>query len=510
MFQFSATTPADCRRSRPRYLQPRMTALTTMLVAALVWQAIHAKPIKAEASNRPNVLIIMADDLNNDLGCYGHSLVQSPNIDRLAKRGVRFDVAYCQYPVCNPSRTSLLTGLYPEQTGVLTNAGKFRERLPGIVTLPELFKQNGYFVARVGKIFHYGVPLQIGTDGLDDPQSWQQIVNPIGIDRTSLEPIHTLQKGQYGGTLSWLKVDTDEKHTDELGADAAIELLEKHHPDKTGQPFFLAVGFYRPHTPYVAPAKYFDLYPREKIEPVMEIEGDRDDIPLAALADRPKQRELTVAQRKEIIQAYYASTSFMDAQVGRLLDAVDRLKLSDNTVIVFVSDHGYHLGQHGLWQKGDLFEGSVRVPLIFALPASANAGRSTKAIIEMIDIYPTLVELSALPKPNHLMGTSLLPILQDVSHGGKEAALTVAWSRAGTMHKELRGKKILGHSIRTARYRYTLWADGEYGHELYDYQNDPQELTNLADKPESHETVAALRTKLNQARERASQAVAGE
>ena len=249
------------------------------------------------AKAKPNVLFIAVDDLNNDLGCYGHPLVQSPNIDRLASRGMRFDRAYCQYPVCNPSRASLMTGLYPEQTGVLSNAGDFRERHPDITTLSQHFMNNGYFAARVGKIYHYGVPLQIGTDGKDDAASWNTVANPIGIDRTELDSVATLQKGKYGGTLSWRIVESrDDDHTDGKGALEAIRLIEKNHPDKTGKPFFLAMGFFRPHTPYVAPAHYADLYPLDKIDPVMEKPGDRDDIPPAALADRVHQRELSSGQ----------------------------------------------------------------------------------------------------------------------------------------------------------------------------------------------------------------------
>ena len=301
----------------------------------------------------PNILLITADDLNNDLGTYGHGLVQSPHIDRLAEQGVRFDRAYCQYPVCSPSRSSFLTGLYPEQTGVLTNQGQFRERLPDVYTLPQWFKNHGYFAARVGKIYHYNVPMQIGTDGMDDPESWSVTVNPRGIDREIHDRIHTLVPGQFGGTLSWLSVDIDEGlHTDELATEAALRIMEEHHPKRTGAPLFLAVGYYRPHTPFVAPDSFFAMYPIGEIQPLLEVPGDRDDIPVPALADRPRQRDLTLEQRQEIIQAYYASVSFLDAQVGRLLEALEAHDLADNTIIVFVSDHGYHLGHHGLWQKG--------------------------------------------------------------------------------------------------------------------------------------------------------------
>ncbi len=479
----------------------RSLLLAPLFLLLLITPSFAQTKTKA---TKPNVLFIAVDDLNNDLGCYGHPRVKSPNIDKLAKRGMLFHNAYCQYPVCNPSRSSFMTGMYPPQTGVLSNGGNFRKRLPNVVTLAQLFKQHGYFVARIGKIFHYGVPLQIGTDGKDDPKSWTKVINPKGIDRTKLDLVKTLQKGRYGGTLSWLNIKSkDTDHTDGKAASAAIQLLKKHHPKKTGKPFFLAVGFYRPHTPYVAPSKYFDMYPREKIQPLMEKKGDRDDIPPAALADRPKQRELTVAQRKEIIQAYYASITFMDAQLGRILEALNDMGLAENTIIVFVSDHGYHLGHHGLWQKGDLFEGSCRVPLIIADPRQKNKGQSTKALTEMLDMYPTLADLCQLPKPKHLKGKSLVPVLRDPKHKVRDAALTVAWSRGRRVKKKGKRQKILGYSIRTPRYRYTEWGGGKYGVELYDYKTDPMEYTNLAKSAEHKQVLARMQRLMAEVRKRA-------
>ncbi|QDU64016.1 Choline-sulfatase [Planctomycetes bacterium Pan216] len=479
-----------------------------MAVTVMVAGSIHGKTRAAEGKTkkpRKNVLFITIDDLNNDLGCYGDGLVKSPNIDALAKKGVTFDKAYCQYPVCNPSRSSFMTGLYPDQTGVLSNKDNFRDKNPNVTTLPQLFREHGYFVARVGKIYHYGVPTQIGTSGEDDPASWDQVVNPRGIDREVHEKIHTLQEGKFGGTLSWLNIESDDlEHTDGIGATEAIKLMETHDPKKTGQPFFLAVGFYRPHTPYVAPSNYFEMYPRNAIEPVMEKPGDRDDIPEAALPDRPKQRELTKEQRQEIIQAYYASVTYMDAQVGRLLAALKRLDLEKNTIVVFVSDHGYHLGQHGLWQKSDLFEGSARVPLIITDPNGKSGGETTEAITELVDLYPTLADLCRLPKPKHLKGRSLAPILEDPSQPGKEAALTVTVSR-GIRVKGPQGKRerVMGYSIRTPRYRYTEWGNGKNGRELYDYLSDPDEFTNLAEDPEHATTVEQMESLLKSAKKRA-------
>ncbi len=459
----------------------------------------HIRKASAHEQDKPNVLFIASDDLNNDLSCYGHGLVLSPNIDRLADRGVRFEHAYCQYPVCNPSRSSFMTGLYPDQTGVLSNGGDFRKKHPKLDTMPQHFRKHGYFVARIGKIYHYGVPTQIGTDGKDDPASWDLVVNPRGIDKEVEDKIHTLVPGSFGGTLSWLNVKSEDlQHTDGIGATEAIRLLEEHHPKKTGKPFFLAMGFYRPHTPYVAPPHYFDMYPVQKIKPVMEKEGDRDDIPLAALHDRRHQRELSVAKRKEIIQAYYASTTLMDSQVGRIIDALDRLQLRDNTIVVFISDHGYHLGAHGLWQKSDLFEGSARVPMIIVDPRKKTAGRPTKALAELVDLYPTLSELCGLPQANHVQGKSLVPVLDDPSRNIRRGAFTVTVSRGHQMHKSLPKKRIMGYTVRTPRYRYTEWGGGEYGAELYDYRNDPDEYTNLAMSAENEGTIRRLRKLLRE------------
>ena len=460
---------------------PRIRPWSHVLSIALIGcSALLATSCSHEPLS-PNILFIAVDDLNTDLGTYGHNMVLSPHIDRLAARGIRFDRAYCQYPVCSPSRSSFLTGLYPEQTGVLSNQGQFRERLPDTPTLPQWFKTHGYHTARVGKIFHYGVPREIGSDGMDDPASWLETVNPRGIDREVHDRIHTLVPNEFGGTLSWLSLDADEgRHTDELGAEAAIRIMEERHPDRTGTPLFLAVGFYRPHTPFVAPDSFFAMYPLDRIEPVLEQPGDRNDIPLPALADRPRQRALSLEQRREIIQAYYASISFMDAQVGRLIDALERLDLTDNTIIVFVSDHGYHLGHHGLWQKGDLFEGSVRVPLIVSIPAGGPWDTGTEALVELVDLYPTLVDLADLPPPGHLVGQSLRSILMLPDRLGHSSAFSVARSRAGWMHPEMQGRDVIGHTIRTLRFRYTEWNEGDEGVELYDYQNDPLELNNLS------------------------------
>ena len=469
-----------------------------LLPKFLVTLALILTVALTAAADRPNVLFIATDDMNCDLGSYGHPLVKSPNIDRLAARGVRFEHTYSQNPVCNPSRTSFMTGLYPEQTNINTNAGHFREFIPEVVTMAQHFRNNGYYVARIGKIYHYGVPDNIGENGNDDAPSWEEVRNPIGVDKVVEPNLNIIVPGESpGGTLSWLKVPSkDEEHTDGIGASYAIEMLDKNHPDKTGRPFFLAMGFYRPHTPYVAPEHYFDWYPKESIDPVMLHPNDRDDIPKAALPDRPNQLDLTVDERKEIIQAYYASISLVDAQVGRLLDALDDLKLADNTVVVFVSDHGYHLGAHGLWQKSDLFEGSARVPLIIASPfEDAARGETTKSLTELVDLYPTLSELCGIKAPSHVAGRSVVPVLQNPGQSIRDEAYSVTDCRTV---RRWDNSKFLGRSIRTDRYRYTEWDEGSFGVELYDYERDPEEFTNLAYNPEHADLMASLRRRLHE------------
>lgn len=456
---------AGHRLNRRTFLRAACAAMGT----AALGQTLKAP---AQGGKKRNVLFIIADDLNTALGCYGHPLAKTPNIDRIAARGLRFDRAYCQFPLCNPSRASMLTGLLPEATEIYTNGPHFRDRFPNIVTLPQAFKNAGYFTARVGKLYHYGVPGQIGEDGLDDPASWDTVVNPRGRDKAEEDKVFSLIPGRYGGTLSWMAADgTDEEQTDGIGATAAIKLMEEHRDE----PFFLAMGFYRPHTPFVAPKKYFDLYPTSEIE-APPIQRPRE--PEAAFwRAKPEQDKMTDAQRKEAIQAYLASITFMDAQVGRLLDALEGLGLEDDTIIVFTSDHGYHLGEHGLWQKRSLFEQAAQAPLIISAPDMKTSGESTKAPTELIDLYPTLTDLCGLPKPDHGSGVSLAPLMERADAKTRPAALTQEYRRRGRN----RDREFAGYSIRTEEWRYTVWDDGKEGIEMYNHTSDPEEMNNRAD-----------------------------
>lgn len=442
--------------------------------------------VSAHAATKPNVLFIAVDDMNNDLGCYGSEIVQSPNIDALAKRGLKFERAYCQFPLCSPSRTSLMTGLRPDTTRTFDLQYHFRQGLPDAVTLSQLFMNNGYYAARVGKIYHYGNPGDIGTNGLDDPASWQERINPAGRDKTVLEnDIIRLSKGGLGASISLLadKTGSDEEHTDGKVATEAIRLLETH---KDG-PFFLAVGFYKPHCPYIAPQKYFDLYAPDKITLPDIAAGFRNTVPKPALASTNPWPYVGVTpdEARQGKLAYYAAISFVDAQIGRVLGALDRLALRDNTIIVFWSDHGYHLGEHGLWFKQSCFEEDARVPLIIAPPQFKNAGQNCSRTVELLDIYPTLADLAGLPAPADLQGASLRPLLENPA---------AAWNRAAYTQVQRGG--FPGHSVRTERWRYTQWDFGNKGVELYDHENDPHELKNLADDPQFAPILAELQALL--------------
>lgn len=423
------------------------------------------------AEAKPNVLFLICDDLNCDLGCYGHPQVKSPNIDQLAKQGVRFQNAYCQFPLCGPSRASFMTGLYPDQTLIHRNAIYIREHVPNVQTMSQMFRKHGYFATRVGKIYHYNVPKHIGTSGHDDPYSWNQTFNPRGRDVDDEDKIFSLTPGSFGGTLSWLAAEgTDAEQTDGIAAEIAIQQLKKHAAQKT--PFFMAVGLFRPHTPYVAPKNYFDMYPTNKINVPQVPEGYLDTIPLPArksLLRKKNQVNLPDKLARQAIQAYYASITFADAQIGHILAALKETGLDDNTIVVFTSDHGYHMGEHGYWQKTTLFENAAHVPLIISGPGVTAKGQTTLSPAEMVDFYPTLAELCGLNAPASISGISQVPTLKDVTTSSRKAALT---------------QYANGYSIRTPGYRYTEWGEaGKEGVELYDHKTDTAEMKNLADDP---------------------------
>lgn len=457
------------------------------------------------AAEKPNVLLIVSDDLTNQtLGCYGSKICQTPNLDALARFGVRFDRAYCQFPLCNPSRASFLTGLRPDTIRIYENATQFRQTKPDAVSIGQTFQKAGYAVTRVGKLYHYGVPGQIGTDGLDDKPSWQSVINPRGRDKDDEDNnlIFTLNpngKGsaRYGGTLSWLASGgKDEEMTDGKIAAAVVGEIEKNRD----RPFFLACGFFRPHTPYVAPKADFDRYPPEGI-PLPTVPGGHVAAgPAPAFASQKKEQvdKLNDDLRRRTLQAYYASTSHMDRQVGVVLAALERLKLREKTIVVFISDHGYHLGEHDLWQKMSLFENSARVPMIVSAPGMAGNGRSTGRTVELVDLHATLADLCGLPIPT-TDGKSVKPLLIDPNAAWDKPAITQVSRGTPTTTGEQKPKGqpwFMGYSVRTERYRYTEWQTGVKGIQLFDYETDPRELRNLATDPNYTQTVQAMKALL--------------
>ncbi len=476
----------------------------------LISAAFFAFVVSSAAQPKFNVLHIVSDDFNCSLGCYGHAQVKSPHIDRLAATGVHFEKAYCQYPLCNPSRASFMTGMRPGSTKVYENSTHFRKALPDVVTIPQTFSNEGIFAARVGKLFHYGVPTQIGTSGFDDPPSWQQVINPIGHDKQVEDQIHTLKPGQFGGTLSWFSDPSEEPQTDAVGAAEAIKLIEA----KKDTPFYIAVGFFRPHTPYVAPAKYFEGYPIDRIQLATGPMKDAPGIPAAAYGSYKKEQDqLTDPMRREILQAYFAAVTFMDEQVGKVVAAVEHLGLREKTVIVFHSDHGYHLGDHGLWQKMSLWENTAHVPLIISVPGNANNGESCPRTVELIDLHATLADVCGLPLPQS-DGTSLKPLLDNPQSAWGRPAFTQVLRGApvGTTAPNLdpkglkkgRGQKgkgkargFIGISVRTEQFRYTEWDEGRQGVTLFDMKVDPQEAKDLSKDPAQAETVAKLKAMIS-------------
>ena len=460
-----------------------MTPFRTTL-AALALSLVSAV---AASPEKPNVLFLIADDLNTALSGFGHKQCKTPNLDRLAERGVKFENMHCQYPVCGASRASLMSGLYPYSNRTLGNAGSLRGSMPDVVTMSQIFRNRGYYAGRVSKIYHMGIPPEIiaRTAERDDPESWDEAIN-----------IKALEQNAPGESTNWSPKDKgsqsftavvasggDSEHADGMAADHAIKILDK----VKDKPFFLAVGFVRPHVPLVAPKKYFDGYDRAEMQAPNVPEDDLDDVP-EVIRDYKRNSTsygVTPELHKGLLQAYYASVSYMDAQVGRVLDALKEKGLEDNTIVVFSSDHGYLLGHHQKFQKQHLFEEATRVPFIISVPwLKEQHGRGTHKITELIDLYPTLAELAGIPAPGNLQGTSLTPLLIDTQspQWTKDAAFTV--SRSG------------GETIRTAEWRFTHWGFGENGTELYDLKKDPGEFTNQAQNPEYAAVVERLKKQL--------------
>jgi iduronate 2-sulfatase len=451
--------------------------------------AASALTASAQPKPRRNVLFIASDDLNHCFSAYGHPVVRTPNLDSIASRGVRFDRAYCQYPLCSPSRTSVMTGLAPDATGVYDLRKHFRESVPDVVTLGQAFQKNDYFVARVGKIYHYGNPGQIGTNGLDDEPTWNQRFNPAGVDKTKEEPLltnYTPGRGIGSAVCFHASSARDEEHTDGMVASETIRLMEEHR----GKPWFLGAGFYKPHCPWIAPAKYFDLVPLDRVKLVPFEEWEMKIAPQWAYFTNPANWGMTERQRLEAMRAYYAAILFMDAQVGRVLNALKRLGEERNTTVVFWSDHGYGLGEHGQWMKQTVFEYAARSPLMMCGAGIRSDGRPCARTVEFLDLYPTLADLCDLQNvPKRLHGRSLRPLLDNPRAAWERPAVT-------QVHRVPQKQDVRGYSLRTERYRYTMWDEGREGEELYDYSSDPRELKNLATISDSAVLKRSLKAQL--------------
>ena len=437
--------------------------------------------------SKPNVLFLISDDLNTALSGFGHPQCKTPELDKLASRGIRFENMHCQYPVCGASRASLMSGLYPYTNGTLGNAGTLRGNMPDVVTMSQMFRNNGYQVGRVSKIYHMGIPPEIiaVTATRDDPHSWDEAVN-IKAPEQHAPGVSTHWSPKDKGSQTFEGVEAeggDLVHADGMAANHAIDFL-KRNKDK---PFFLACGFVRPHVPLVAPAKYFDLYERDAMEAPVVPEDYLEDVPqiIRNYKRNSTTYGVTPELHKGLLEAYYASISYMDAQVGRVLDVLEELGLDENTIVVFTSDHGYMLGHHHKFQKQHLFEESTRVPFIVSVPwIKKQHGKATKHITELIDLYPTLADLSGLKAPKNLHGESLALLLKNPSSAGWRKDLAFTISRNG------------GESIRTHDWRYTHWGYGENGQELYDLKKDPGEFTNLVGDPKYSASMKKLKKKL--------------
>lgn len=438
--------------------------------------AMSATVGRAQTARRPNILFVIADDLNTDLGCYGHALIQSPHIDSLARRGVRFERAYAQYPVCNPSRTSFLSGRYPETTGILDNRTNPRINLKSALFLPEYLRSQGYFTASIGKIYH---------DGMQGPNDWDVLLDPrpaSNIGRTGTG------RNLTGGKFPFFEVraaeGTDEDHADGLIAKEAVRIIG----EKRDKPWFLAVGFRKPHDPYIAPKKYFEPYPLSKIPSPQGPANDGDDIPVAAY---PSPRHPVDEDGvREFRQAYAACISFTDAQLGKVLTALAKSADAANTIIVFFGDHGLHQGEHNWLNKVTLFDRSARVPLVIVPAGAAKLGGVCRQPVELLGLYPTLLDLVGLAHPPGLQGASLEPLLRDPEQRTNRPAYSVV-TRAG---------KTLGRSVHTDRFNYIEWDEGRAGIELYDHFLDPHEYHNSSGKPEYTAAQADLKRQLAAAR----------
>ncbi|WP_316817865.1 sulfatase [Pedobacter nyackensis] len=471
-------------------MKPMFSLSKTVLLALIVLTVFtsHAQSLK----KKPNVLFIISDDLTGTaLSCYENKVSKTPNIDKLAGEGTRYTKTYCQFPVCGPSRASLMFGYYPTATKTYGYVSG-RERVgKERASLAEVFKNNGYYTARVSKIYHMGIPIDIeeGTNGTDDEASWTERFNSKAAEWQTPGEAELVQDNpdgkieRIGGNkMTIVKAEGDDLvHADGITAQTASDLIRKHK----NEPFFLAVGFVRPHVPFVAPKRYFNAYPYQDIVVPDVIENDWDDIPANGINYvTSKNAMMNAVQEQKAIAAYYASVSFMDDQVGKVLHTLKEEGLEDNTIVVFVSDHGFHLGEHKFWMKVSLHEESVRVPMIIKVPGKKPAVCET--FTELIDLYPTLAELSGLEYSKHVQGKSLVKTLNNPKHAVRDEAFSVS----------LNGEAFL---VRTKDWAYIQYKeDASKGMELYDMVNDPKQFHNLSKSPDHSKTLKMMQERLKQ------------
>ncbi len=425
-----------------------------------------------------NVLFIISDDLTKTLGCYGHSTVKTPNIDKLASMGIRFDNAYCNYAVCNPSRSSFLTGLKPETTTILDNRKPLQSILGDRVTLPALFKQNGYYTMSLGKIFHSE------QEKHNDFKAWDEIYSFESTDLGKAGESRNMTDGE----LKWCRwraaEGDDEDQRDGQAAQKAAEFIKSKH----SKPFFLAVGLHKPHDPFVAPKKYFDMYPLEECVPHVLPDGWKPPYEHTLPGATKIFNKFTEQDKREFLRSYYACSSFMDAQVGKLIDALEDSDQLNNTLIVFFGDHGYHLGEHNWWNKVTIYEQGTNAPFIVAGPSAGKKGVGSAAMFEFIDIYPTLADLLDLKYvPDYLEGKSFADVVKDPSKSFRSEVRAI-----------IKRGEMLGRTVKNSKWRYTEWDNGKRGRELYDQVNDPIEYNNLAVDPKFADIVEQMREILYQ------------
>lgn len=532
------TYKKNVRVKRMKYLTPTRTALCVLfpliLISFISYPKMRkhgkAKKDKGSVQSRPNILFIPIDDLRPEMGCYGNKVIKTPNMDKLAAKGMLFSRAYCQQAVCNPSRASLLTGLRPDSTQVWDLQTNLRNNLPDVVTLPELFKKNGYYAVGIGKTFHNIFPdslswnEELHADGYPEDPDAVYAENDNKIIQKERELVYLKNNkakyDRYGFIYtkanSIEKADVgDDAYYD--GAQTTIAVKKLKELKEKGMPFFFSVGYYKPHLPFNAPKKYWDLYNREEIplaknqfipqgSPEFAVHGDAEMRGYPDRKDVPKPADHPYAPEKqrELLHAYYACASYVDAQIGRLLQALDDLGLSENTIVVLWGDHGWKLGEHNSWGKMSNYEIDTHVPLIISGPGVTKKGRTSNALTEFVDVFPTLCEMAGIPSPAYLQGTSLVPLLSNPDKSWKTAAFSqFLLGRFGPA--EYRKTERMGYAIRTDRFRYVEWYEWDkearkpgnfIANELYDHHTDPEENVNIVAERANKKIVIQLAAQL--------------